>query len=276
MGLAMRFVKGDSGGDGDIETLRAALHGDRGLEVAGAPDKAANAGALRAQHQADPPGEVEAVERQAGRGVQGHEPVSRRLEPLQGAGEIDDAGQGHAFQRAGRGLGERGAFRRRADGRRDDGARAEGFRRTQRGADIARVADPVQKAGSYLRYESGLPGKLRELAILTVARHWGASYEWNAHAPIAESEGLDAAVIEAIRAASPPPFSDSAEAAVHAFCVEVLDTRRACDATYRAALDLLDEEGLVDLVGLMGYYCLISFTLNVFEIEPPGGPVSFA
>ena len=73
-----------------------------------------------------------------------------------------------------------------------------------------------------------------------------------------------------------PDFADSAEATVHAFCTEVLTTREAEDNTYAAALDLLGEEGLVDLVGLMGYYCLVSFTLKVFRIEPPGGPPSFA
>ena len=138
------------------------------------------------------------------------------------------------------------------------------------------LADHVQKAGGYLRYESGVPGKLRELAILTVARHWGAGYEWAAHAPIAESEGLASATIEAIRVGASPDFADPAEATVHAFCVEVLNNREAGDDTYAAALDLLGEEGLVDLVGLMGYYCLVSFTLNVFRIEPPGGPPSFA
>ena len=138
------------------------------------------------------------------------------------------------------------------------------------------LADHVQKAGGYLRYESALPGKLRELAILTVARHWEAGYEWNAHAPIAESEGLGSDVIEAIRVGHTPDFSDRAEEVVHAFCTEVLTTRRAGDGIYAKALDLLGDEGLVDLVGLMGYYCLVSFTLNVFRIEPPGGPPSFA
>ena len=137
------------------------------------------------------------------------------------------------------------------------------------------LADHVQKAGGYLRYESALPGKLRELAILVVARHWGAGYEWAAHAPIAESEGLASATVESIRVGAAPDFEDPAEAAVHAFCTEVLTASEAGDATYAAALDLLGEEGLVDLVGLMGYYCLVSFTLNVFRIEPPGGPPSF-
>ncbi len=138
------------------------------------------------------------------------------------------------------------------------------------------LADHVQKAGGHLRYESALPGKLRELAILTVARHWEAGYEWNAHAPIAESEGLASGVIEAIRVGHTPDFSDGAEKVVHAFCTEVLTTRQAGDGIYAKALDLLGDEGLVDLVGLMGYYCLVSFTLNVFRIEPPGGPPSFA
>ena len=103
------------------------------------------------------------------------------------------------------------------------------------------LADHVQKAGGYLRYESALPGKLRELAILVVARFWGAGFEWAAHAPIAETEGLDSATIEAIRVGAAPEFADPAEAVVHAFCTDVLTAHEAGDSTYAAALDLLGE-----------------------------------
>jgi 4-carboxymuconolactone decarboxylase len=133
------------------------------------------------------------------------------------------------------------------------------------------LADPVQQAGAYIRYESSLPGKLRELAILTVAKHWRARYEWQAHSRIAATEGLGADVIEAVRTGRAPPFADDGEAVVHGFCHEVLTTRRASDARFEAAKSLVGEAGVVDLVGLMGYYSLISFTLNVFQVEPPDG-----
>lgn len=105
---------------------------------------------------------------------------------------------------------------------------------------------------------------------MTVVRHWGAVMEWRAHAPLAEAEGLDPAAIEAIRTGEAPKFAEDAEAVVYGFCTEVLSTHRASAPTYAAALVLLGEEGLTDLLGVMGYYALVSYTLNVFEMEPPG------
>lgn len=134
-----------------------------------------------------------------------------------------------------------------------------------------KLCDLAQQMGAYIRFESALPGKLRELAIITTARHWTAQYEWNAHARLAAREGLDQAVIDAIAQRRPPPFGDEAEAAVHRFCAETLGEGAASDESFEAVRQMLGEGQLTDLVGLMGYYTLVALTLNNFEIPLPEG-----
>lgn len=135
------------------------------------------------------------------------------------------------------------------------------------------IADLVQRFGAYIRFECSLPGNLRELAILCVGRHWSAQYEWYAHAKIALEEGVDPAIIEAIRNRETPEFTDDAERTVHAYATEMMATGQVSDATFKATHDLLGDRGLVDLIGLLGHYCTISITLNSFQVEVPGGDV---
>lgn len=133
------------------------------------------------------------------------------------------------------------------------------------------IADDVQALGAHLRFAGGLPGRLRELAILTTARFWTAQYEWAAHAPIAEKEGLDPAVIEAIAARRKPAFAAADEEAVYGFCRECLGRHRVGDAAYARAVEALGEDGVVELAAVVGYYSLISTVLNAFEVAPPEG-----
>ena len=133
------------------------------------------------------------------------------------------------------------------------------------------LAARAQELGRYCRYDSALPPQLSELAILTMARHWGAEYEWAAHKPEALKAGLSSEVIEAIRTHAAPPYADAAERVVHAVARAVLETRELPDALYAEAVAILGEERLVDLVGVLGYYTLISMTLNVFRVPPPAG-----
>ncbi len=130
------------------------------------------------------------------------------------------------------------------------------------------VADCVQNVGASLRFAGGLPGRLRELAIITTARFWSADYEWSFHAPIAEKEGVPGAVIEAIARHQTPNFDQPADKAIFEFCNEILETHDAGDETYAAAVDVLGADAVVELVVLVGYYSLLALVLNVYRVVP--------
>jgi len=133
------------------------------------------------------------------------------------------------------------------------------------------VAQHVQAMGIHLRFDGVLPGRLRELAILTTARFWGAEYEWNSHAPIAEKEGLAPGVIDAIAENRTPDFENDDEKTVHAFCRELHREHTVSDATFDDARAVLGHEGVVELTALLGYYTIISMTLNTFQVRTPEG-----
>jgi 4-carboxymuconolactone decarboxylase len=133
------------------------------------------------------------------------------------------------------------------------------------------LADRAQRLGEHCRFGTGLRGDLIELAILLTGKHWKAQYEFWAHARLAEAAGLLPAVIEAIRVGEPPALADDAQRAVYDFVTEHFGTRRVADETYARAVAALGESGVVDLIGIVGYYGLVSMTLNVFEVALPEG-----
>jgi 4-carboxymuconolactone decarboxylase len=137
------------------------------------------------------------------------------------------------------------------------------------------LAERAQALGQYCRFDSSLPPRLSELAILATARHWAADYEWWAHEKHARAAGLAEAVIEALRAGRAPAFERADEAAVYEVATTLYRERRLPDAVYRRALDVLGEGGLVDLIGIMGYYALIAMTINAFDVRPPDGAACF-
>ena len=100
---------------------------------------------------------------------------------------------------------------------------------------------------------------------------WQAGFEWHAHAPIALAAGVPADAIEAIRLGREPKFARADEQAVYAFSRELWSERRVSDATYRRIADLLGNETVIELVGILGYYGLISMTINAFEVPLPQG-----
>ena len=133
------------------------------------------------------------------------------------------------------------------------------------------LADPAQRLGEYCRFHSSLPRDLSELAILLTGKHAHAQYEFYAHARLAREAGLAEEIIEAIRVGKEPPLRSDAARAVYAMVTEYLTQHRVSDATYERALALFGERGLVDIVGVVGYYWLVSMTLNVFEVPLPEG-----
>ena len=135
----------------------------------------------------------------------------------------------------------------------------------------AGLADRAQALGAFCRYGTSLPQRLSELAILATGAYWQAGFEWHVHAPIGIKAGLDATAVEKIRAGAEPELENDDERAVYAFSRELLTTRRVSDATYAFAEKILGKRGLVDLVGVLGYYGLISMTINAFEVPVPPG-----
>jgi 4-carboxymuconolactone decarboxylase len=129
----------------------------------------------------------------------------------------------------------------------------------------------LQKVGEYLRYEPAVPPRLREMAILLVARDWTQNFEWDVHAPIAEAEGLPRAIIDAIAAGRRPTPMPPEEALLYGFYMELQQTRGMTDTTYAEAVAALGEQGVVDLVGIIGYYTTLAMMMNVARTPLPAG-----
>ncbi|WP_145006691.1 carboxymuconolactone decarboxylase family protein [Pseudomonas oryzihabitans] len=129
------------------------------------------------------------------------------------------------------------------------------------------LADHAQRLGAFCRYGTRLDLRLTELAILTTAAWWRSQAEWQIHEPIARSAGLADAVIEALRQCAAPQFESAEEACVHAIGMALYDTRRVPDDLYRQGVALFGEAGMVELIGVYGYYTLVAMTLNAFAVD---------
>ena len=127
----------------------------------------------------------------------------------------------------------------------------------------------AQKLGAHCRYGTALSPRQSEFAILCTARLWRAQYEWFAHAPMAEKSGVKPKTIEELRLGRKPKSAPKDERAIYDFVQELYKTRRVTDRTYKMAQSLLGDAATVELVGILGYYVLISMTLNVFRMLPP-------
>jgi 4-carboxymuconolactone decarboxylase len=133
------------------------------------------------------------------------------------------------------------------------------------------MGDLAQKFGAYVRYHSSLPPRLNEFVILITARFWTAQFEWQAHGKIAAKAGLSPAIIEAVAEGKRPSAMQPDEETVYNFCTDVLTTKHASDAAFQAAKAKFGERGVVDMLGVMGYYQLVSMMLNVDGYPLPAG-----
>jgi len=131
--------------------------------------------------------------------------------------------------------------------------------------------DLVQRLGAHSRYQTGIAPRLSEFAILCTAQHWKAQYEWAMHAPMAEKAGVKPATIRDIQAGRAPKSAPSDEKALYAFVKELYAKRRVTTPTYNRAKKVLGETGVVELVGILGYYAMVSMTLNTFKAPLPDG-----
>jgi 4-carboxymuconolactone decarboxylase len=133
------------------------------------------------------------------------------------------------------------------------------------------MGDLAQKYGAHIRFHSSLSRKLNELAILITVRFWNSQYPWYSHHRAALAAGLNPAIIAAVATGRRPASMEPDEEAVYDFCRELLETRQVSDGTFRAAADKFGERGVVDLIGVMGYYQLVSMALNVDRYPLPQG-----
>lgn len=134
------------------------------------------------------------------------------------------------------------------------------------------LADRAQALGQFARFDSSLSKDLSELAILVTARFWSSGFEWTHHAPLARAAGLPEAVVSAIAAAQRPSFDCAKRQAVFDCAVELHRDHVISDASFAAGIAALGQVGMVDLVGICGYYTLISMTINAFEVPDGEGP----
>jgi 4-carboxymuconolactone decarboxylase len=129
----------------------------------------------------------------------------------------------------------------------------------------------AQALGGFLRYHTSLPPRLKEFAILCTAQHWKAQYEWHAHAPMAANDGVEATAIRGLKAGRPGKSAAKDELAVYEFVKELYAKRRVSNAVYARVQKIIGDTAMVELVGVLGYYALISMTLNVFRMPLPKG-----
>jgi 4-carboxymuconolactone decarboxylase len=128
------------------------------------------------------------------------------------------------------------------------------------------IGNAAQSFGAVVRFGTTLPERIKEIAICTVGAHYQAKFEFAAHGPMAIAAGVPALAVEAIRVGRDPAFSDAADAASHRVALELLTKHRIDAETYAEALRHFGESGLVELVTIVGYYCLVSLTLNAFDV----------
>ena len=133
------------------------------------------------------------------------------------------------------------------------------------------MGDLAQQFGEATRFRSSVPPKLNELAIIITARYWTSQYEWQAHHRAALQAGLSPAIADAIAQGSRPAGMQKDEEAVYTFCSELLNTKQVSDATFNAAKDAVGERGVVDLIGVMGWYNMVSMLLNTDRYPVPDG-----
>jgi 4-carboxymuconolactone decarboxylase len=136
------------------------------------------------------------------------------------------------------------------------------------------LADKAQQLGQFARFDSSLEPRLSELAIMVTGRFWGAQFEWSVHKPFALKAGISEAVLDAIRDRRTPSFEKEDERVVYDVSRALHETHRIGDALYAEALRVLGQKRLIDLVGVLGYYTLISMTINAFDVPLEGNQVA--
>jgi 4-carboxymuconolactone decarboxylase len=157
----------------------------------------------------------------------------------------------------------------------------EEFKAARKAADVSgpfvpllrspEVMNRARAMGDYLRFNSVLPPRLSEFAILITARHWTQNYEWDAHHQLALQGGLSADVINAIADGRRPERMAEDEEILYTFCDELHRNQSISDQTYARTVAKFGEQGVIDIVGISGYYTLLAMVLNTARTPLPAG-----
>src|SRR3954468_22297667 len=125
--------------------------------------------------------------------------------------------------------------------------------------------------GDYLRFKSSLPPRLSEFVILLTARRWTQQYEWNAHQPLAVAGGLRADIVKAIADGRRPEGMADDEQAVYTLFDEVQKNQGVSDASYARAVAAVGEPGVIEMLGITGYYTMLAMVMNTTRTPLPPG-----
>jgi 4-carboxymuconolactone decarboxylase len=123
----------------------------------------------------------------------------------------------------------------------------------------------------YLRWETSVPMRLNEFAILIIARQWRSQVEWYAHAPIAAKAGLSPDIIAELKTGKRPSSMAEDEAAAYDFVTELTTTRKVSDETYARAKKVFNDQQIVDLTAVAGNYVMVAMLLAMAEETVPPG-----
>ena len=133
------------------------------------------------------------------------------------------------------------------------------------------VMSRARAMGDYLRYKSALPPRLSEFVILLTARRWTQQYEWNAHQALALQGGLSADIVKAVAEGRRPDRMADDEEAVYTMWDELQTNQSVSDATYARAIAKLSEQGVIDALGITGYYTMLAMVMNTTRSPLPPG-----
>src|ERR1700681_4291609 len=129
----------------------------------------------------------------------------------------------------------------------------------------------LQKVGEYLRYNTKLGANISEFVILIAARQWTQQFEWDSHESLALKAGVKPEVIAAVAEGRRPVGMTTDEETAHDFCIELHHNRCVSDAAYARVVNRFGEQGVIDLIGLCGYYTLLGMVMNVARTPLPDG-----
>lgn len=133
------------------------------------------------------------------------------------------------------------------------------------------LGDRLQKVGEYLRFNTTIPHNLNEFAILITAVEWKSGFEWYAHYPLAIKAGLEPEIAKDLQEGRRPSNMTADETLIYDFATQLQRQRQVSNAVYTGVVKRFGEQGVVDLTALLGYYNVVSMTLNVAEVLPPPG-----